>query len=402
MKADDFISSLDDPSFSDHDVPTNGEEKPPQIEIAIDAKTGRPRQAGAAESEGRYIQQFREKAERSIFAFAKGVLGLTRLTPTLHREVSHWLQSTPPYRKLCLLPRDHLKTSLFSRAGPIHVLVQPKDHNIYRPGIDGASTRILLSNETATNAEHFLRWIEGRFESCNLLRALWPHRCWEAPRRQSRKWNEKEMVIPREDDYPEASIETIGVGGAITSRHYDLLIKDDLVTIEAANSPIVMADAIDWHKASRALMDDPDRSMEWICGTRWAALDLYQYIINNDPSVEIYHRSAIEDGIPIFPELFSLDTLNRIRKEVGSALFALLYMNNAADPELVDFDVNDIRRFEIVGDTVQFDEDDRDTALQKRRERPPPAPADLRGIPFNSSTYDLVMGREEWVRLKYG
>src|SRR3990167_5689641 len=342
----DFISQFDQPLSPGIDVDKQNE-KPPAIEIVVDAKTGRPRQAGAAAAEGRYITEFRERAEGSLFAFAKGVLGLTRLTKTLHREVCRLAMKMPPYRRMFLLPRDHLKTSIFSRAMPIHMLIQSKEHNIYRPGIDGASTRVLLSNETATNAEHFLRWIEGRFETNRLLRALWPHRCWENARRDARKWNEKEMTIPREDDYPEASIETIGVGGAVTSRHYDVLVKDDLISIEAANSQLVMQDAIQWHLASRALMDDPDKSLEYIVGTRWAAQDLYSFIINGgtlgaseyepDHSVEVYNRSAIEDGEPIFPEMFSLNSLYRIQRELGPALFTLLYMNSTANPELSDF-----------------------------------------------------------------
>lgn len=429
-----FIDRLDDFSF-DADTTNAPEEKLPAVEIVVDAKTGRPRQAGAdggTSLEGRYVNEFRSHAERSLFAFARGVLGLSRLNDTLHWDVCRLLTHIPPYRKLVLLPRDHLKTSIVSRAMPIHILIQPREHNIYRLGcqikdcpdgahctklnhcFDGGSTRILLSNETATNAEHFLRWTEARFETNRLLRALWPHRCWESAQRQSPKWSAQEMTIPREDDYPEASIETIGVGGAITSRHYDILIKDDLISIEAANSPLVMQDAIQWHIASRALMDDPDKSLEFIVGTRWAAMDLYSFILNGgalgaseyepDHSVEVYHRAAIEDGEPIFPQMFSLETLLRLQKENGPALFSLLYMNNAANPELTDFDMGEVRHFEVQGSEIMFDEDARDASIAealKPSSKPPP-PQDLRGLPLNKHTMDMVMGRGEYFRLKHG
>ena len=407
----DFVSQFDQPL--DIDPATRSEEKPPAIEIVVDAKTGRPRQAGAV-AEGRYITEFRERAEGSLFAFAKGVLGLTRLTKALHREVCRLATKVPPYRRMFLLPRDHLKTSIFSRAMPIHMLVQSKERNIYRPGIDGASTRILLSNETATNAEHFLRWIEGRFETNRLLRALWPHRCWENARRDARKWNEKEMTIPREDDYPEASIETIGVGGAVTSRHYNVHVKDDLISIAAANSQLVMQDAIQWHIASRALMDDPDKSLEYIVGTRWAAMDLYSFIVNGgalgasgyepDRSVETYIRSAIEDGESIFPEMFSLDSLYRIQRELGPALFTLLYMNSTANPELSDFDMEELRKFTMEHGNIVFDEDPRDVSITEEfsAKDKPPVPQDMRGVPLNKNTYDMIMGRGEFLRLRYG
>ena len=161
-----------------------------------------------------------------------------------------------------------------------------------------------------------------------------------------------------------------------------------------------MADAIEWHRASRALLDDPDRSLEFIVGTRWSAQDLYQFIIDTDPTVEVYHRAAIEDGEPIFPEMFPLDTLNRIRKELGSVLFSLLYMNSAADPELVDFVADDVRRFEIIGEKLAFTEDERDMLIRKAKTPRVRPPQDFTGMPLNRSTYDLIFGRGEYFRLK--
>lgn len=371
-----------------------------EAELVVDPKTGEVRQAGADRS-GDFVTDFRRRAEESLFVFAKGVLGLTRLTRTLHLPCCDWLQAFPPYRKLMLMPRDHLKTSM-CRALVIHMLMQPKDNNHYRPGVEGASTRILLANETATNAEHQLRWIENQFETNQLLRALWPHRIWDNPRKQSKKWNEKEMTVRRTTDFPEASVETIGVGGAVTGRHYDVLVKDDLISVEAANSPLVMQTAVEWHKASRALMDDPDKSLEVIIGTRWAVQDLYDYIQTSDPSVECIVRSIVENGQPIFPEMFSEKTIARLQAEFGT-LFPLLYMNSAADPELTDFDGTQIRRFTIKGDTLCFPETEADAMLRERLDTAAliadPAPM-LRGQPLTPKNYDLLFSRNQELRLR--
>lgn len=372
-------------------------------EFVIDRKTGLVRQAGATTSMGAYVVQFREAAEKDLFVFAKGVLGLDRLTTSLHKPCAAFLMQTPPYRKMLLLPRDHLKTSICSRTLPIHMLIQPKEGNIYMPGKDGSEFRILLAAKTATNAQHQLRWIEARYETCDILQALWPHKVWVNARKESRKWSEAEMMVRRKVDYPEASIETIGVGGKVTGRHYDIMIKDDLIDIEDANSEIVMRSAIEWHQASRALMDDPDKSLEYILGTRWAVYDLYQEIIDNDQTVERIVRSAIEGGKPIFPEFFSLATLQRLHKEMGPRFF-LLYMNSAANPELTDFDCEQIRPFKYENGFIVFDEDERDMALLEvgRREGFPdtPRPTDLRGQRLNKETYDIMKARNEHLRGK--
>lgn len=406
-------SPFPDDEAPDPSPPSPAEWEQAKREIVVDSN-GHPRQAGAAPAPNSPIlDQIRGRCERSLFIFAKLVLGLDRLTPTLHREVCRFLQDgSRKKRKLVLLPRDHLKTSIVSRSLPIHMLIQPAKNGAYFADKAGPNTRILLAGETATNTEHQLSWIAGTFESNLLLRAFWPDCCWQNPRREAKRWNAQVMVIPRTQDFPEASIETMGVGGAVTGRHYDVLLKDDLVTLEAANSPTVMFKAIEWHKTSRALLDDPDLSLEFIIGTRWAVMDLYEDIERNDPSVEVYKRAAIEDGKPIFgrvepesgePFGFTLDSLAQLSRELG-VLFPLLYMNNAVDPALTDFDPGAIRYFEVSNGKIRFDESELDEIIREKVNAPAPtvvAPA--YGAAFNEATYDAVVGnRESYLRFKYG
>lgn len=366
-----------------------------QSEIVVDRKTGQARQAGADQPDGKWIVEFKHRAERSLFVFAKGVLGRDRLTQSLHRHFCGWLTRTPPYRKMGLLPRDHYKTTIASHALPMHIFIQPEEDNLYFPGRDGSEIRVLLGCETEARSMKHIRWIETQFESNAILRALWPHRCWEIPLKQSKKWNEREMLLPRKRDFADVSLQAIGVGGAITGAHFDVLIKDDLISLEAANSQTVMATAIEWHVASRALMDDPDKSLEFIIGTRWAVQDLYQYIEENDPTVEILKRSIVEDGQPIMPEVFSLETVDRLRKEFG-VLFPLLYMNSAADPTLTDFSISDVRAFRIVDGEIVFDEDERDLLLTERHQGPVRKPELRPGTRLTPESYDLLFGRAEY------
>lgn len=328
-------------------------------EFVLDAK-GRARQAGTVDSPTQLVQDVKTLCEGSLYHFGRQVLGLTRMTPSLHLPVCQWLTGGAQKRKLLLMPRDHLKTSIV-RAMCAHMVIQPID-GLYFPEMVGRDTRILLANETATNSEHQLRWLMQQWEGNKWLKALWPEVVWENPRRQSKKWNEKEMLLPRKAYFPEATIETIGVGGAVTGRHYNVMMKDDLVTFEAANSQTVMKKAIDWHKASRALFDHPTESWEVLIGTRWAAFDLYRDIQDNDPSVAVITRAAVEEGEPIFPEMFSLEAIDQLRRELGS-LFFLLYMNDDRDPSLVDFDMEKVRGCKVSGGQVWFAEGAEDDLL---------------------------------------
>ena len=335
-------------------------------EEVVITPSGEVRQAGA-DSCSSLIAQFRDLAEASLWFFERAILGLDQLNETLHLPVANWVQQCPPYRKLLLLPRDHLKSSLVAKGMSIHMLVQRKEANCYLAGKEGCNTRILLANETATNAQHFLRWIAAKLEGCELLKALWPHRVWVHPRKESRKWNENELLVPRNEDYPEASIETIGVGGAVAGRHYDVLIKDDLISLEAANSPPSMAAARQWHIASRALLDDPRRGLEFTVGTRWAVGDIYEDI-EEDPSVDTVCHPAIEAGEVIFPEKFDLETLAQLKREQGP-LFYLLYMLQPAGEGVSDFNMDHIRHWTASSDgKMTIEADERDETLKRHAE----------------------------------
>jgi hypothetical protein len=295
---------------------------------------------------------------------------------------------------------------------PIHLIIQPKDNNIYIPGRAGVDTRILLAGETEKRATNNLSVIQSAFEGNRLLRALWPMCCWDNPRKQADRWNKNEMVAPRNTDYPDATIQAMGVGGAITGARHDVHIKDDLVSFEAANSQVVMETAISWHLASRALLDN-DYSLEFIIGTRWAVADLYEFIIHGgivndekfdkDYTVDVQVRAIVEDGKTIYPEKFSLQresgkqAVVDLMKEHGT-MFPLLYMNSAADPSLVDFDMDDVRAFHYVNGDITFVETEADAALNEKFSMPVTDASQpdnsYRGVPLNKDTHDLVFSRQ--------
>lgn len=372
---------------------------------------GQARQAGASQAEGEFLKRLKQQAESRLYVFAKAIMGRGYLTKRLHLPLCDGLQRVPPFRKMRLLPRDHAKTSVISHCLPPHILIQPAASNLYFKGLAGTECRIMLAGETEGRATSNLRVIETAFEGNQLLRALWPESVWEEPRRQAKKWNDKAFILPRENEYPDPSVFAIGVGGAVTGARPNVIIKDDLVSIAAANSDVVMRDAIEWHKASRALMDEYEKdtgqeSLEYIIGTRWATFDLYSYIMQGDdeapadPTVDIEIRAIIEDGAPLWPERFDDKRIEQLKAEFGS-MFWLLYMNTASDASLVDFSTAAVRSFQLRespdGLLICFDESMLDEALVRRAEKgegvaQPPPP---RGQPLNARTWAQIFGSRE-------
>jgi len=295
------------------------------------------------------------------------------------------------------MPREFGKSAIVSGSLPLHLLIQPKDGNIYFPDEAGSDTRILLVCETEKRASDHLRVLQTAMEQNKLIRAFWPHRVWRDAK-SAKKWNGQEMIIPRGTEWPDPSVRGIGVGQAITGAHPNCLIKDDLISIDAANSQLVMETAIEWHKTSRALMANQNTALEFIIGTRWAVRDLYE-IIQNDPSVECVVRAAIEDGRSIWPDHYSLEDLRRIQAEQG-IMWPLLYMNSAADPELTDFQPDSLRYFAMDGDQLVIDEDARDQMLREREQAPRHAGLQLVGKPLDRETYDVLASRSQFLRFR--
>lgn len=324
---------------------------------AVVQPNGEVRQAGS-DLPGREPQAWKLNAEKSLYFMAKGILGWKELVPHLHGAMCSLIQTIPPRFKLFLVPRGCFKTTLSESLG-LHIIIQPKEHNLYFPNQDGRNTRILYVGETDDMAQARTSWVRRQLESNKLFRAFWPQCTWEDPRKARVTWNNSAFVVPRTQDFPEATFECVGVGGASTGHHYDVMIKDDLVAIEAMRSAVKMAEALTWHLASRNMRNDPETWLEFIFGTRWGAFDLYQNIIENDNmetggKVKVYLRRMVEDGKSIFPERYTLEDINEMHRDAKDAgeeyLFFLNQMNTVTGSGLTDFDMEKVRYFEMQKD----------------------------------------------------
>ena len=248
-----------------------------------------------------FLSKLRELSKSSLYFLSRAILGFSDLTPHLHQEVCNIVQDFSHKHELILLPRKHFKSTISTISLPIWIHLQDFIPSLQMRGSD---VRILIANESATNSEHFLSIIENLWDTNELLNILFPEL---VPDKSTRKrWNAKEMLLNRRAMWPEASIETIGVGGAAQSRHYEVHILDDLIGKEAMESEVIMEKAITWYDYSESLSVSPIRYVSRVLGTRWSKKDLYQHIIEKDAKkFFVYTRECRENGKPIFPEWYT-------------------------------------------------------------------------------------------------
>lgn len=272
--------------------------------------------------------EYRRKAKASTY-FMGTLLGFHDLTVGCHGAMASWIQS-PGNRKLGLAPRDHLKTSVWTIADSLREVV-------CNPNI-----RILIENETAPNVQNFLARIKSVFERNAVFRWCFPELI---PNFSKARWTQNAIEVPRSEDYPEATIEVMGVGGASTSRHYNLIKEDDLVGREAGESQAVMQKAIDQHKLAESLLNDPhDRIQSY--GTRWAPFDLVDWMLKHERNLDCFILEVLHPpdhpkaGRPIWPERFSAAHIEDLRVKLGPKMFNLQYRNRALAEGVTEFDRN--------------------------------------------------------------
>lgn len=273
--------------------------------------------------------------KRDSFFLGKAVLGYKDLTTTCHGPIAVFLDENPAQFKLTLIPRDHFKTSLGTITGT------------WKRVINDPNSRNLIANESSTNAERMLRAIRQGAESNKLLRTLFSDIIPKDPRKDGLRWNDHELDFIRQWVGPEPTIDTIGMTGAFTSRHYTHITVDDPISEEAVKSPKVMEDTIERFKGFLSLLVRPNTDTIHIIGTRWALSDIYSWAIKHlEGRLAVYATGVYtEEGLPIFPELMSLETLELKRRAMGEYKFSCLYLNNPRNEDIQDLNIQDLRRW---------------------------------------------------------
>lgn len=272
-----------------------------------------------------------------LLKFAFGVLGYHDLTIGCHGPLASFLDNNPARYKHVEMPRDHLKTSLCNIARNMQKVSK------------NPNERILIINETSANAERFLGAIRQHAEGNKIFRALYSHVI--PPDTKKVPWNNSELRFRRTWVGPEPTIDSMGMTGAVVSRHYTHICIDDPISEDAVKSELVMEDAINRITKVLTLMVNPGEDSFDLIGTRWAFADLYRHFMRlYKGKMALFIRGAIEDGFPIWPQRFSLETLAQMRKDMGEYMFSCLMMNNPRNADLQDFNVDDIRFWEFTPD----------------------------------------------------
>ncbi len=210
--------------------------------------------------------QLHLKYKQSLYHLAKEGLGYRDVNLETHGRLIKILESNST-RKLILLPRGTLKSSLACVALPIWIL------------INNPNERILIDSELYTNSSTFLREIKQHLQT-----PLFTHLFGEF---KGSVWNDGEIIIKqRTAILKEASITCSGIGATKIGQHYSWIIMDDMNSpANTANKE--QAEKVITHYRMQTSILEPKGSMV-VIGTRYSELDLYGTILQT----EVLNRGA--------------------------------------------------------------------------------------------------------------
>lgn len=299
----------------------------------------------------------RKQCLKSLFNYCVAVLGYDDITESLHGRLCSFLEQ-PGDRKQVTLPRSFVKTWICSIAYPQWITLpreQEDDFPYYKAWEDkfwvlGANMRVLIASYVVSNAEKMIGLTRKAYESNPALQILFPE---VIPYNFNKtRWSNESACINRTEQFTESTFEAAGIGGASISRHYDLIVEDDLVYAkkddlsdkELQPSQEDIDKAIGWHKLSHSLLVPGKHTRIYNIGTRWAKHDLVDYIWTNEPDYKRFMVGCVDQDeleakgdwrqcTPSWIESYDIPQLDKIYRAQGPWMFSTQYLLQPISPD---------------------------------------------------------------------
>lgn len=209
-----------------------------------------------------------------------------------------------------LWAREHYKSTIITFALTIQDILNDPEVTI---GIFSHTNKI---------AKGFLRQIKVELESNSDLKEIYPEILWFDPRKEAPKWTEDDGICVRRLGNPkEQTVEAFGlVDGQPTSKHFKLMIYDDVVTRESVTTPEMIANVTKAWELSRNLASEGGRTR--YIGTRYHFNDTYRVIMQRQAAMPRVYPATEDGEVGGVPVLMSLESLATKRREMGQFTFA--------------------------------------------------------------------------------
>jgi predicted phage terminase large subunit-like protein len=209
-----------------------------------------------------------------------------------------------------------------------------------------------LFSHTRPIAKAFLRQIMRELEENQVLHKAFPDVLWGTNVKQSPKWSEDDgIIVKRKGNPKEATIEAWGlVDGQPTSKHYKILLYDDIVVRDSVTTPEMIAKTMQALAESYSLGVVTGGHRRFI-GTRWHFNDAYSTIMKRGTAIPREHPGRIggvEEGESVlWPDQVHVEK----RRDMGAYVYACQILLNPKADDAQGFKREWLQHYTKIDDT---------------------------------------------------
>lgn len=292
------------------------------------------------------IQIRKAKCGSDLYLFNKYVLtpqeGQNKVPlADFHKEICHFVQNRRDRKKLLLVPRGHLKSTLVTVGYSVFRIVENKN------------IRILILSATWQMAVDFLTEIKKHLKMNETLIETYGDLT-----EGNLEWSQDRVTLNRTDTGIKGpTVWAAGIDTNLVGAHPDIIIMDDVVNRESADSDESMRKIITHYKDALDLLEPGGQLI--VIGTRWNDRDLYEWILNPDNNVkqnfdlmvrgafktdfnlsEVFNKKEGGESLVtdyLWPEKFNFKELSERYWEKGPYEFSSQYLNDPVPDEAAVF-----------------------------------------------------------------
>lgn len=235
----------------------------------------------------------RAAGRRNTAIFAK--CWRTGVDPAAHQYDMAARVDGPGLYQADFWPRDHGKSEIFCISYPLRLICE--DPNI----------RILIVQKTATSAIKTLQVIKTELEQNDGMKGYYrPH--WQqqvghgdianpqgAILRDGKRegaWQQQRIYCKRSRRGKDPTVEAVGVGGAITGGHFDVIILDDIEDDENTKTDERVKSLVNWFTGTIMQLREPDTKIVVVGTFKTNRQDIYR-IVQESPVWDVFVTGAI-------------------------------------------------------------------------------------------------------------
>jgi len=247
---------------------------------------------------------------------------------------------TNPDGYLDLWAREHYKSTIITYAGIVQEVLRNPEITVG------------IFSHTSPIAKAFLRQIKREFEANILLQKLFPDILHENPWKDAPVWSlDAGITVKRKSNAKESTVEAHGlVDGQPVSRHFSLLVYDDVVVPASVSTPEQIQKTTEAWELSDNLGSVGGR--KWHIGTRYHFGDTYEVMLQRG-AVKARLYPATDNGlIDGKPVLLSQEDWDRKVRDQGEATVSCQMLQNPLAGQQRMFDIGDLRTYEVRPETL--------------------------------------------------